>query len=36
MFDPAREPAALLQPGDSVRFVPITPEEFDRLREARP
>lgn len=36
MFDPAREPAALLQPGDSVRFVPISPEEFDRIREARP
>lgn len=36
MFDPAREPAALLQPGDSVRFVPIGPEEFDRIRGARP
>ncbi len=36
MFDPAREPAALLQPGDSVRFVPIGPDEFDRLRGARP
>jgi inhibitor of KinA len=34
MFDPAREPAALLQPGDSVRFVPISPEEFTRIREA--
>ncbi|MGY6268344.1 5-oxoprolinase subunit PxpB [Achromobacter denitrificans] len=34
MFDPSREPAALLQPGDSVRFVPIGPEEFDRIREA--
>ncbi len=32
MFDPARDPAALLQPGDSVRFVPIGPEEFDRIR----
>lgn len=36
MFDPAREPAALLQPGDLVRFVPISPEEFDRIRGARP
>jgi len=34
LFDPAREPAALLQPGDTVRFVPITPAEFGRLREA--
>ncbi len=33
MFDPAREPAALLQPGDSVRFVPIGPDEFNRIRE---
>jgi allophanate hydrolase subunit 1 len=22
MFDPSREPAALLQPGDRVRFIP--------------
>ncbi len=36
LFDPAREPASLLQPGDSVRFVPISAQEFDRLREARP
>lgn len=36
MFDPAREPAALLQPGDSVRFVPISPEEFDRIKESQP
>ncbi|WP_251862787.1 5-oxoprolinase subunit PxpB [Achromobacter sp. Marseille-Q4962] len=35
LFDPAREPAALLQPGDSVRFVPIGPEEFERLRGER-
>lgn len=36
MFDPARKPAAYLQPGDSVRFVPISADEFERLREARP
>lgn len=36
LFDPVREPASLLQPGDSVRFVPISPQEFDRIREARP
>jgi len=36
MFDPAREPAALLQPGDTVRFVPIAPDEFDRIRGNRP
>ena len=36
MFDPAREPAALLQPGDTVRFVPIAPDEFDRIRGSQP
>lgn len=36
LFAPAREPASLLQPGDSVRFVPITPEEFDRIRKGQP
>ncbi|MNL31755.1 Kinase A inhibitor [compost metagenome] len=36
LFDPAREPASLLQPGDSVRFVPISPEEFDRVRKGQP
>ncbi|MDM9561205.1 5-oxoprolinase subunit PxpB [Bordetella petrii] len=34
MFDPARQPAALLQPGDRVRFVPIDADEFRRQREA--
>ena len=33
LFDPAREPAALLQAGDRVRFVPIDPAEYRRLRE---
>lgn len=36
LFDPGRDPASLLQPGDSVRFVPISPAEFDRLRKAQP
>lgn len=27
LFDPAREPAALLSPGTRVRFVPVGPEE---------
>jgi len=36
LFDPAREPAALLRPGDRVRFVPIDAAEFERLREAPP
>ncbi|MBO1114864.1 5-oxoprolinase subunit PxpB [Bordetella petrii] len=34
LFDPARDPAALLQPGDRVRFVPIAAAEFKRLRVA--
>jgi KipI family sensor histidine kinase inhibitor len=32
LFDPAREPAALLQPGDRVRFVPIDAAAFARMR----
>jgi len=28
LFDPSREPATLLQPGDSVRFVPIPADSF--------
>jgi KipI family sensor histidine kinase inhibitor len=28
MFDPARAEPALLRPGDTVRFVPISPEQF--------
>lgn len=33
LFDPHREPPALLQPGNYVVFVSITPEEFARIRE---
>lgn len=35
LFDPARTPSTLLQPGDRVRFVPIDNAEFIRLREAK-
>lgn len=31
MFDPARETPALLAPGDTVRFVPISDAEWTRL-----
>ena len=34
LFDPRRTPPARLRPGGSVRFVPVTPAEFDRLRDA--
>ncbi|RLC77330.1 MAG: allophanate hydrolase [Chloroflexi bacterium] len=30
LFDPHREPPVLLKPGDKVRFVPITEEEFHK------
>jgi KipI family sensor histidine kinase inhibitor len=33
LFDPEREPASLLQPGDKVRFVPIDAETFARMRK---
>jgi KipI family sensor histidine kinase inhibitor len=32
LFDPQRTPPALLEPGDRVRFVPISGEEFAALR----
>lgn len=35
LFDPARTPSTLLQPGDRVRFVPIDNAEFVRLHEAK-
>jgi KipI family sensor histidine kinase inhibitor len=33
LFDPNREPPALLQAGDYLTFVSITPEEFTRITE---
>lgn len=36
LFTPRANPPALLQPGDRVRFVPISREQFDGLRERRP
>jgi KipI family sensor histidine kinase inhibitor len=35
LFDPWRNPPALLQPGDTVRFVPIGPEEFAAQQAAQ-
>ncbi|WP_256988581.1 5-oxoprolinase subunit PxpB [Bordetella genomosp. 9] len=32
LFDPAREPASLLQPGDRVHFVPIDAATFARMQ----
>lgn len=32
LFDPSREPACLLSPGDRLRFVPVTAAEFARLQ----
>ena len=31
LFDPERDPASLLEPGDAVAFVPIGRAEFERL-----
>jgi len=30
LFDPSREQPSLVQPGDTVRFVSISPEEFEK------
>ena len=32
VFDPLREPASLFAPGDRVRFVAITREQFEQLK----
>jgi inhibitor of KinA len=34
LFRPDREPPTLLQPGDRVKFQPISPEEFERWEAA--
>lgn len=36
MFDARRNPPSLLAAGDSVRFTPITPDEFQRVGSAVP
>jgi allophanate hydrolase subunit 1 len=35
LFDLTRPQPTLLLPGDNIRFVPISPEEFDRLASAQ-
>jgi KipI family sensor histidine kinase inhibitor len=35
LFDPAREPASLLEPGDAVAFVAVTRGEFERIARER-
>ena len=32
LFDPLRQPPALLQPSDTVRFRPVSVDEFQRIR----
>jgi KipI family sensor histidine kinase inhibitor len=32
LFDPNRDPATLLAPGDTVRFKPVSPEDFKALQ----
>lgn len=36
LFDPSREPACLLSPGDRLCFVPVTVAEFVRLQSGVP
>ncbi|NYT62687.1 5-oxoprolinase subunit PxpB [Alcaligenaceae bacterium] len=36
LFNPAQEPATLLAPGNTVRFVPISPTEFLAARREHP
>jgi len=32
VFDPLRDPASLFAPGDRVRFIPVSREEFERIQ----
>jgi KipI family sensor histidine kinase inhibitor len=32
VFDPARDPASLFAPGDRVRFISVSRDEFERLK----
>jgi KipI family sensor histidine kinase inhibitor len=34
LFDPSRDPATLLAPGDIVRFIPIGPDDYLALKRA--
>jgi KipI family sensor histidine kinase inhibitor len=34
LFDPERTPATLLSPGDTVRFRPVSPDEFEALKRS--
>lgn len=36
LFRPEQNPPVMLQAGDEVRFKPVTPEEFARLKEGQP
>jgi inhibitor of KinA len=34
LFDPNRTPAFLINPGDKIRFVPISKQEYDRMAQS--
>ena len=36
LFDPAGDPPTLLSPGDTLRFVPISADEFLAIRSSQP
>lgn len=36
VFDAARQPPALMGPGDRVKFTPISREQYERLAQSRP
>ena len=36
LFDPERDPASLLEPGDAVAFLPIGRAEFERIAREQP
>ena len=33
LFDPSKQPPVIAEPGDYIRFVPVSPEEYGRIYE---
>ena len=33
LFDPSKQPPVIAEPGDYIRFVPVSPEEYQRILE---
>ncbi len=36
LFDSAKTPSTLLAPGDTIRFVPVSPDQYHAMKQERP